>query len=157
MPSDEYSKALNSIVIACADCIILDQKGKMLLGRRAIEPWPDWWIIGGRMRPGESFEQAAVRNVKREVNLDISSSRFQYFDTCSLVFARRMQPPEDHGVHAVSITMILEISNKEVEQIHPNEEYEKVGWFDPYLVAAGGEFHPALRRYAELLIQARRG
>lgn len=55
--------------------IIQDQEGKYLLVRRAdkekIEHWGNWECPGGKLEEGESFEDAAIRETKEEVNLDI--------------------------------------------------------------------------------------
>lgn len=157
LPEKEYATVLDNVVIACVDCVVINRNGEMLLGKRIIEPWPDWWIVGGRMRPGESFEEAAARNLKRELNLAVDPARFKYLDTLSLVFARRAQPPQENGAHAISITMTLYISDEEKEMISPNEEYEKIQWLGPESIFIDSRFHPAIRRYAALLLKTRRG
>lgn len=46
--------------------------GKVLLGKRAIEPYKgEYDLIGGFMEVGESVEEAAKREVKEETGLDI--------------------------------------------------------------------------------------
>ena len=85
LPDEIYSKVLDNIVITCVD-IIVCHAGKMLLGKRAIEPQSDWWIIRGKMKPGESFNEAATRNVRRELGLNIKPYLFQYLSSTSLVW-----------------------------------------------------------------------
>ena len=63
LSEEEYSKVLDTIVFACVD-IILTYENKVLLAKRNVEPQKDWWIIGGRMFPGESPQETAVRKVK---------------------------------------------------------------------------------------------
>lgn len=153
LSDEDYAKVLDNIVITCADCLVIN-KNKILLGKRTYEPQPDWWIIGGRMRPGESFETAAARNTKREIGLDIKPSRFRYFSAYSSVWARRAQAPQDHGSHTISIIMILEISNTEAEAIKLGEGFEKIQWIKPKdIIARAKEFHPELVSYARDLIR----
>jgi ADP-ribose pyrophosphatase YjhB (NUDIX family) len=153
LSEEDYAKVLDNIVIACVDCILVNDKREMLLGKRNIEPAPTWWIVGGRMKPGESFKTAAARNVKRELNLSIDPVRFHYFDTYSFVWARRAQPPKDNGCHTVSITMKLNIDEAEIRQIKPNEEYEKIQWIKPEKILANSSFHPGIQKCAEDLIR----
>lgn len=148
---EEYGRIRDNIVRTVVDCILIN-KGKMLLGKRSREPQSDWWVIGGGMKPGESFEQAAKRNLKRELNLDINLSRFRYFDIYSFVWSKRTEPPQENGCHDVSVTMILEISDEEIARITPNDEYEDLDWFDPKIVAKSENFHPAVVIYATELI-----
>jgi NADH pyrophosphatase NudC (nudix superfamily) len=50
--------------------IIRDQD--VLLARRGIEPFKDWWdCIGGFIEEGESPQEAAARETKEETGLDI--------------------------------------------------------------------------------------
>ena len=59
IPDDEYGRALDCLVKACCDVIVTvaDEpfeaqsplQEKIFLGRRQVEPQPDWWFIGGRM------------------------------------------------------------------------------------------------------------
>ena len=52
-----YAEALDALVVCCADAAILHQ-GLWLIARRVLEPQPDWWVIGGRMRKAELIQQA---------------------------------------------------------------------------------------------------
>lgn len=148
LSDEDYVKVLDSIVVTCADCILINRRGEMLLGKRRVEPQPDWWIIGGRMRVGESFQEATARNIKRELGLDIKPKRFQYLGAYSLVWATRAQKPQDGGCHMVSITMTLRVKDSEIAAIKHNEEYEKLQWMKPKDVLADANFHPTVRRYA---------
>lgn len=152
MTDDDYSKALDSLVITCVDVVAV-HKGEILLGKRAIEPNPDWWVAGGRMMPGESFEEAAARNVKRELGLDVEPYLFEYLNTHSVVWPTRAQPPQDHGCHEVIITMVLPLTNEEVDNIKPNQEYERLWWLPVKKVVSNhSQFHPALVQHARDVI-----
>lgn len=144
MDDASYGIALDNIVFACVDIVLLNESQEILLGRRVAFPHPNWWIIGGRMLPGENFEQAASRNVSRELGLRISPSRFQYLCTFSLVWAKRAQPPQENGTHTISITMIITLRNREVALIETKpEEYESLKWFKLQEIK-NSCFHPAL-------------
>lgn len=148
----EYAAVLDSIVIACVDIILVNITGEMLLGKRTTEPQPDYWIIGGRMKPGESLEEAAARNLKRELGIELGTDRFTYLTTLSLVWARRAQEPKDNGSHTISVTMVANVSDGEIAGIRPNEEYSELLWIRPATVRYGTGFHPALVQYAEELL-----
>ena len=60
IPDGEYGRALDCLVKACCDVIVTvaddDERAQsepmqehIFLGRRQVEPQPDWWFIGGRM------------------------------------------------------------------------------------------------------------
>lgn len=152
-----YSDALDSLVITCADVVPVNTKGEMLLGKRAYYPAKSWWIAGGRMRPGESFEQAAARNMFRELGLIVAPDRFSFLGTYSFVWAIRRQPPAINGSHTVSVTMTLNITDLEVSFINLNEEYEEMKWWDTRLVVYDSQFLPPIRQYARDILAQRQG
>ena len=70
LPDKEYGLALDALVKGCADVLISTGSGsslRLLLGKRKVEPQPDWWFVGGRTRPGDTPAEGAARNVKREL------------------------------------------------------------------------------------------
>jgi len=53
--------------------VVYDEKGRVLLERRSDCGW--WGLPGGRIEPGESAIEAAVREVKEETGLTIRVTR----------------------------------------------------------------------------------
>ena len=96
--------ALDALVKGCSDILVVSSDGsKLYLGRRKVEPQPDWWFIGGRARPGDETRVAAARNVKRELGLDLAPSRFEVLANYSFVWRMRAQPPcEVRGMRAAA-------------------------------------------------------
>ena len=148
MDEKDYAKVLDNIVVTCVDICVVNRQDQILLGKRTWYPMRDWWIIGGRMRPGESFNEAAARHIKRELGLEVDPCRFERLWEYSMAWAKRAQPPEDNGCHMVSITMLLRLEPKEEAQIKHNEEYEAVQWVDLDTVAEDTSLHPALNTLA---------
>ena len=54
-----------------AGCVILDEKGRVLLLHRETSKRVQWETPGGKVEPGESEKQAAVREVKEELGVDV--------------------------------------------------------------------------------------
>lgn len=64
-----YIFFLNPKVVAI---VVIRHEGKFLLGRRNINPGKGkWGFSGGYVDRGETVEEAALREVKEETNLDI--------------------------------------------------------------------------------------
>lgn len=59
-----------------AGTIPVDEQGRVLLGRRDIEPRRGAWVFpGGYMDIGETVEDAARRETREEVNLEVTDLR----------------------------------------------------------------------------------
>lgn len=62
--------------IPCVGAIITDSSGHLLLIRRGHEPGRGLWSVpGGRIEPGESDEQAVIREVREETGLTVGVGR----------------------------------------------------------------------------------
>jgi 8-oxo-dGTP pyrophosphatase MutT (NUDIX family) len=68
-----------------AGCLVINQDGQILLGRRTDNGM--WSTPGGHVDPGESFEEAALRELREEAGLvareaeEISSGRYRGYDS----------------------------------------------------------------------------
>jgi ADP-ribose pyrophosphatase YjhB (NUDIX family) len=63
-------------IIPCVGAIITDAAGRLLLIKRGHEPGKGLWSIpGGRVEPGETDEQAVIREVREETGLVVQPGR----------------------------------------------------------------------------------
>jgi 8-oxo-dGTP diphosphatase len=63
-------------LIPCVGAIITDDRGRLLLIKRGHEPDAGLWSLpGGRVEPGETDEQAVVREIHQETGLSVRCDR----------------------------------------------------------------------------------
>ncbi len=99
------------------DCIV-EKNNKILLIKRKFEPFKGYYAFpGGFVKENETTEEAAIRELKEEANLDgkIVGLLGVYSD-----------PKRDPRGRVVSIVYILKTKGKPKVR----EETEEVGWFD---------------------------
>src|SRR3954447_9715132 len=59
-------------LVPCVGAVVRDDAERLLLIRRGHEPSRGLWSLpGGRVEPGETLEQAVVREVREETGLDV--------------------------------------------------------------------------------------
>jgi len=60
------------LVVACVGAVVHDAAGRLLLIQRGHDPHAGRWTLpGGRVEPGETREQAVVREIREEAGLDV--------------------------------------------------------------------------------------
>jgi len=147
MEEERYAEALDTLVVACVDIAVLHKKS-ILLGRRSRYPYPDWWILGGRIFRGEFFEDSARRILRREGNLVIEDkARFRRIGLANFLWKERAQLPAENGSQQISITMLVKVDDGEVSQIEPDDEYTEFRWV-PVRDIKDGEFHEYVKECA---------
>ena len=62
--------------IGCVGAVVKDERGRVLLIRRGHDPGAGLWSLpGGRVEPGETDEQALVREIREETGLVVQAGR----------------------------------------------------------------------------------
>mmetsp|Transcript_18239 Transcript_18239/g.25642 ORF Transcript_18239/g.25642 Transcript_18239/m.25642 type:complete len:234 (+) Transcript_18239:58-759(+) len=150
-----YGLALDALTKACSDILIVSpDKTKVLLGKRKVHPQPDWWLVGGRGRPGLSPNEAAAANTKRELKIDANPERFKVVGSYNLVWEFRQQHPQKNGTADISTVHALVLTEEEFKSSESNmfekQEYSEVKWIpikDILKKEASICYSPALRQF----------
>ncbi len=128
LPEDIYSKALDSLIVVCADIIPINRKKRLIyLASRKIKPVIGWWFIGGRIFAGEKEVDAASRIFKRETSISILPERFKFFSSHRYFMDVRAQPPQDSPCDMLGFNFTVELKPKEFKKASKNldpNEYE---------------------------------
>jgi hypothetical protein len=152
----QYALALDAVVKACSDVLLINGPN-VLLARRKVEPQPGWWFIGGRMRPGETPQEAAARHVSHDLGLTIEASEFNFLSVASYVWARRKQQPQENGTADVALIFYAEISDGDAKKLlfRNTEEYECFEWRTLYDALCDSSLHAALHDSLESLVKTK--
>lgn len=103
--------------------IIVNNDGKILIGKRSGGHAPKFSIPGGHLDLGEAFEEAAVREVKEEAGIDIE-------DPQVIAVTNNLETYREEGRHYISIILLAEAFSGE-PQIREPEKCERWLWCDP--------------------------
>ncbi|MDP1553165.1 MAG: NUDIX domain-containing protein [Methanobacteriaceae archaeon] len=116
--------------------IIKDYNNNILILKRAPDSRSNpecWELPGGKVEPGESFDDAMIREIKEETNLKISLKR-------AVGIA---QQDLDH-VHSVHIIMTVQVDSGDIKISEEHTDYKWVSlekiksfklsnWFESFL------------------------
>lgn len=96
---------------------IIEKRGKILLTKRNIKPYRDYWCLpGGHIERGEKAEEAVKREVKEETGLDFKPKFSRYYDE---IIPRI-------GWHALVLIFVGKVSGKIKKQ---EKEVKEIKWF----------------------------
>jgi ADP-ribose pyrophosphatase YjhB (NUDIX family) len=137
----------NTIVRLGVAVVVRDAEGRILLERRSDCGW--WGCVGGRVEPGESVEQAAVREVLEETGLAVRITGLVglYSEP-----AGRIVTFPDNVVHLVDAAVTAEIVSG---QLTISPESEELSFFMPQELPA--EIVPPARRLLQDAIEGLSG
>ena len=112
IPEKEYRKIVGLVPLVCVD-VVLAYRGKYILVKRATEPLKGlWWVVGGRLRKGETTRLAAKRKVWEEVGLHAKHLRL-------LGVYEESYPTSAWGVPTSSVSVVY---SAEVERFSPTPD-----------------------------------
>ncbi len=102
-------------VVLCVDGVLV-KKGRMLLLRRAVEPFMGWWhVAGGHVGEHETLKEALHREFLEETGLEIEVGR---------VLGGRVEETPDR----VKLVVVFEVESFEGE-VALNGENSEARWF----------------------------
>lgn len=139
IPEEQYKYILENIAIPCVD-IVTYSKGKVLLIKRTTEPAKGlWWVQGGRIKKGETVEQAALRKLKEETGLTGDIERkVGFYET---IFDKGPFSDLKTGVHTVNVVFLIRIAGE-----NPKIKLDKTSLEYKWIDKIEESYHPYIRQ-----------
>ena len=103
--------------------IIENSDGEILIGKRKGSHSPYYSIPGGHLELGETFEEAAVREIKEETDLSIKTPKVY-------AVTNNLRTYSEEGVHYISICLYTDEFEGTLKNLEP-EKCEGWQWVNP--------------------------
>lgn len=104
-----------------ASALIEDDRGRLLLGRRALEPYKGYWdTVGGFLHEGEAPADGLRREVREETGLEIELGRF-------LGVWMDRYGAADSAVHTLNLFWVVRATGGELA---PADDVAELAWFE---------------------------
>ena len=103
--------------------ILINPAGQVLIGKREGSHAPYWSIPGGYLEPGETFETAAIREVKEETGLDI-------VNPVVIGVSNNLETYKAEGLHVISVCLLAKEFSGALTLMEP-EKCSSWQWCDP--------------------------
>ncbi|MFF5180451.1 NUDIX domain-containing protein [Micromonospora sp. NPDC000316] len=105
--------------------IVVDDHARLLLVRHA-EDRDGWAVPGGAVEIGESPAQAAVREIREEVGIQISKPRL-----LDVLGGADYEVTYSNGDRVAYVTAVYQAGVAEGTPVPDHEEISELGWFSP--------------------------
>lgn len=103
--------------------IIVNESGRVLVGKRRGSHAPYYSIPGGHLELGESFEAAAIREVKEETDLTIDHPKV-------IAVTNNLETFSLEGIHYISVILLANSYTGILHLMEPDKCVEWL-WVDP--------------------------
>ena len=124
IPLELYKQIHASLPIPCVDAVILNTNKEVLLCHRLNKPAQGtWWFPGGRVLKGETMEDAILRKVKQETNLDVDIVK--QLGTDQTMFP---DGPFDGETHTINTVFI--VTPKNGGDLAVDNQSDELQWFN---------------------------
>jgi ADP-ribose pyrophosphatase YjhB (NUDIX family) len=104
--------------------IVVNPSGKILIGKRKGSHAPYYSIPGGHLELGETFEEAAIREIREETDLDIMDPRV-------ICVTNNLRTYQEEGKHVASICLLATDFSGTPRVMEP-DKCEGWQWCDPH-------------------------
>lgn len=99
-----YQQIVRVMPLACVDLVVVDDRDRILLAKRANEPASgEWWFPGGRVHFLETRLSAAARKLREEFGME--SSRWFELGTYDVMVGRD-DGSKSHGITTLFVARI---------------------------------------------------
>ena len=103
--------------------IIQNEQGQLLIGKRKGSHSPYYSIPGGHLENGETFEEAAIKEIREETGLTIGNLKL-------VAVTNNLRTYQESGKHYVSITFLC-TQFEGVPQVMEPDKCESWNWYNP--------------------------
>ncbi|MFD4209516.1 NUDIX domain-containing protein [Micromonospora tulbaghiae] len=123
--------------------VVVDDRARILLVRHA-EDGNGWAVPGGAVDIGESPAQAAVREIREEIGVQISRPRL-----LDVLGGPDYEVTYPNGDRVAYVTAVYQATIADGEPIPDHEEISELDWFTPPQLAGAD-----LNRFSRALLRA---
>ncbi|MFA5839223.1 MAG: NUDIX domain-containing protein [Candidatus Margulisiibacteriota bacterium] len=114
-----YRQVLKSMPISCVDLLVINMEKRVLMIKRRNPPAKgQWWFPGGRVHFGELRKKAAIRKLKEECGLTLSS--LKELGTYDVLLEEHLAP---HISHAITTVFEINVSGSNVRLDDQSSDY----------------------------------
>ena len=145
LSDDAFHQVVAHTPLVSLDFVVTNTQGEWLLGRRVNRPAQgSWFVPGGRVRKGETLENAAHRLIQEELGHPGDLKDMDFLGVYQHFYADSMLAP-DLSTHYVVLAYQF-VAELDIETL-PRQQHRCYRWWMPQAVACDEAVHVNTRAY----------
>ena len=146
LDENKFLQVVESAPLVSIDLIVLDDQGRLLLGRRKNEPAAAYWFTpGGRVRKNERLEAAFRRISGDELGKTFDIDEARFLGVFEHHYPTNFMQATGVSTHYIVLAFELAVSGATLTM--PAAQHDGYDWFDPQDIDSSPGVHPYVREY----------
>jgi len=157
LQTDAFRAVVAAAPLVAIDLLLRDSEGRVLLGLRRNRPAQGWWFVpGGRIRKGETLDEAFARIAREELGLTLRREEARLLGVHEHFYEDSVFAPAGLGptTHYVVLVHGYDWPGGELPLASASGQHEELRWWPEEAMATNPRVHRHTRSYARLLTAA---
>jgi colanic acid biosynthesis protein WcaH len=150
LADDDFLDVIKKTPLVAIDLVIHNVDWKIFVGKRINEPAKDYWFVpGGRIMKGETFNNALIRLMKEELGLHHFNGSYRllgvyehFYDTCFF-----KEDPKITDTHYVVVGLNLLINEYNINYSEIMSQHSEYKWMDVDEILHDDMVHENTKKY----------
>lgn len=149
LPDSLFQQVVASTPLVSIDLIVRRGDGAILLGKRLCAPAKGFWFVpGGRVRKGETLDEAFLRLTGEELGREVPRAEASLVSVAEHFYSDSIFGPST-STHYVVLAHCLDIE-ADLETL-PRGQHDSYRWGHKQWMASAPSVHPYTRSYLDAL------
>jgi colanic acid biosynthesis protein WcaH len=146
MEAETFLRIIADAPLVSIDLIVLDARGRVLLGRRVNRPAQGYWFVpGGRIHKDERLAQAYRRIARAELGLELDIAEAKLLGAYDHIY-----PDNFHGVPGITthyVCLGYRCRLPEGARVTPDDQHDEMRWWTVDDLLAADDVHENTKAY----------
>ena len=146
LPAETFRQVIAAAPLVAIDLIVHDVSDRFLLGQRTNPPAQGWWFVpGGRVRKGESLDEAFRRVTQAELGQPLERAEAEFIGVYEHFYEESAVDPQT-STHYVVLAHRCQLAGLEPTAL-PRDQHQSLAWWPRERVRSAADVHPYTQAY----------
>jgi colanic acid biosynthesis protein WcaH len=146
LPAGHFLSTIESTPLVSVDLVIVDPRGRVLLGRRTNKPAQGFWFVpGGRIRKNERIEAAFARLTESELGRALPFAQAALLGAYDHIYEDNVFGLDSINTHYVVLAYRCRLESD--QEFHFDGQHDELRWWAVAELLKSDEVHQNTKNY----------